>query len=64
MGLGWVLGVHRRDLVKFPKGKLNCNSFYLTRVKLEFSISITHEQRVLTSFPSWASLILNLVNFP
>jgi hypothetical protein len=28
----------------FPKGKLNCISFYLTRVKLEFSIAIIHER--------------------
>jgi hypothetical protein len=54
----------RRDIVKFPKGKLNCNSFYLTRAKLEFSIAITHEQRVLTSFLSWPSLVLILINFP
>jgi hypothetical protein len=53
----------RQDLVKFPKEKLNCNSFYLIRAKLEFSIAITHEQRVLTCFLSWASLILILVNF-
>jgi hypothetical protein len=53
----------RRDLVKFPKGKLNCNSFYLTRAKLEFFIAITHEQRVLISFLSWASLVLFLVKF-
>jgi hypothetical protein len=55
MGLGWVLGVH---------GELNCNSFYLTRAKQEFFIAITHEQRVLTSFLSWDSLALILVNFP
>jgi hypothetical protein len=55
MGLGWVLGVH---------GELNCNSFYLTRAKQEFFIAITHEQRVLTSFLSWDSLVLILVNFP
>jgi hypothetical protein len=54
----------QQDLVKFPKGKLNCNSFYLTRAKLKFSIAITHEQLVLTRFLSWASLVLILVKFP
>jgi hypothetical protein len=53
-----------RNLVKFLKGNLNCISFYITRAKLEFSKVISHEQWVLTSFLSWASLALILVNFP
>jgi hypothetical protein len=64
MVLGWVLGVHGETLLSFQKGKLNCISFYLTRAKLEFSMAITHEWWVLTSFLSWASLALILVNFP
>jgi hypothetical protein len=47
----------------FSKGKLNCISFYLTRAKLEFSVAVTHEQRVLINFLSWTSLVLILVNF-
>jgi hypothetical protein len=30
----------RRDPIMFPKGKLNCSSFYLIRAKLEFSIAM------------------------
>jgi hypothetical protein len=64
MVLGWVLGVHGETSLSFHKGKLNCIGFYLTRAKLEFSMAITHERWVLTSFLSWASLALILVNFP
>jgi hypothetical protein len=64
MGLGWVLGVHGETSLSFQKENLIAIIFYLTRAKLEFSIAIAHEQRVLTSFISWASLVLILVNFP
>jgi hypothetical protein len=64
MVLGCVLGVHGETSLSFQKGKLNCISVYLTRAKLEFSMAITHERWVLTSFLSRASLALFLVNFP
>jgi hypothetical protein len=53
-----------RNLVKFLKGNLNYIRFYLTRVKMEISKVITHEQWVLTSFLSCDSLALILVNSP
>jgi hypothetical protein len=53
-----------RNLVKFLKGNLNYIRFYLTRVKMKIFKVITHEQWVLTSFLSWDSLALILVNFP
>jgi hypothetical protein len=53
-----------QNLFKFIKRNLNCIRFYLTRVKIEISKVITHEQWVLTSFLSWDSLALILVNFP
>jgi hypothetical protein len=64
MILGWVLGVYGETSLSFKNGKLNCISFYLSRAKQEFSMPITHEQWVLTSFLSSASLALILVNFP
>jgi uncharacterized membrane protein len=64
MGLGWVLGVHGETSLSFQKENLIAIIFYLTRAKLEFSIAIAHEQWVLTSFISCASLVLILVNFP
>jgi hypothetical protein len=47
-----------RNLVKFRKINLNCIRFYLTKAKMEISKVITHEQRVLTSFPRLDSLLL------
>jgi hypothetical protein len=64
MASGWVLSVHAESLLSFKKINLHCIRFYLTRAKMEISKVITHEQWVLTSFLSWDSLALILVNYP
>jgi hypothetical protein len=63
MTLGWVLSVHGETSLSFEKINLNCIWFYLTRVKMEISKVITHEQWVLTSFLSLGSLEENSVQF-
>jgi hypothetical protein len=56
MASGWVLSVHGETSLSLKKINLNCIRFYLTRAKMEISMVIAHEQRVLTSFLRLGSL--------